>query len=112
MREERIQTLRTEALHEIRQQRGLAGLLELSERGKASWVIGVLAASTVLSEHEIQDLLRFALTPILSGREEVHSHKNLIAGALRAIVDDDKRKAVIKGVRRACPRRTRRGCLS
>ena len=98
MREERIQTLRTEALHEIRQQRGLAGLLELSEREKASWVIGVLAASTVLPEHELRDLLRFALTPILSGREEVHSHKNLIAGALRAIVDDDKREAVIKGV--------------
>jgi hypothetical protein len=72
---------RTEALREIMAQRGLAGILELSERGKASWVIGVLAASTVLSEQELQELLRLALAPIIAGKEEVHSYKNLIAGA-------------------------------
>lgn len=97
-REEHIQNLRSEALREIRQQRGVAGLVELSERGKASWVIGVLAASAVLSEHELQELLRLALAPILAGIENVHSHKNLIAGALRATGDDDKREATIKAV--------------
>jgi addiction module HigA family antidote len=98
MREERIQNLRTEALREIRGQRGLAGLLDLSKRGKASWVIGGLAASAVLSEHELQELVRFALAPILAGKEEVHSHKCIIAGALCAIADDGKREAILKCV--------------
>jgi addiction module HigA family antidote len=96
-REERVKNLRTEALREILAQRGLTGILELSERGKASWVIGVIAAS-VLSEQELEELLRLALAPILAGKEEVHSYKNLIRGALRALVDDDKREAVLKGV--------------
>jgi addiction module HigA family antidote len=97
-RGERITKLRTEALHEIRAQRDLAGILELSERGNASWVIGVLAAGAVLSDHELQGLLQLALAPILAGKAEVHSHKNLIAGAMRALVDDNKREAILKGV--------------
>jgi addiction module HigA family antidote len=96
--EERTKELRAEALREILAQRGLAGILELSELGKASWVIGVLAASGVLSEQELQKLLRLALAPILAGKQEVYSHKNLIGGALRALLDDDKREAVLNGV--------------
>jgi addiction module HigA family antidote len=97
-REERINTLRSAALHEIQAQRGFAGLLELSEHGNASWIVGVLAASAVLSDQELQELLRLALAPILAGKAQVHSHKNLIAGAMRALVDDNKRQAVLKGV--------------
>jgi addiction module HigA family antidote len=96
--EERTNELRTEALREILVQRGLAGILDLSERGKASWEIGVLAASVVLSEQELQKLLRLALAPILVGKQEVHSHKNLIAGALRTLFDDGKREALLSGV--------------
>jgi hypothetical protein len=72
--------------------------LELSECGKASWVIGVLAASTVLSKQELQELLRLTLAPIITGEKELHSYKNLIAGAMRALVDDSKREAVLEGV--------------
>jgi hypothetical protein len=98
-REAHINTLRTEALREILAQRGLAGILELSERGSAAWVIGVIAGSAVLCEQELQDLLRLALVPLLSDKEEVHSYKNLIGGALRALIDDDdKREAVVNGV--------------
>jgi addiction module HigA family antidote len=97
-REERTNNFRIEAMREILVQRGLGGILELSERGKASWAIGVLGASALLSERELQELLRLALGPILAGKEEVHSYKNLIGGALRAIADDDKRGAVLKGV--------------
>ena len=97
-REERIQGLRIDALREISKQRGLAGILEISERGKSAWVIGVLVASAVLSERELQELLKLALAPILIGSEQVHSQKNLIAGALRAIADDDHREAILKGV--------------
>lgn len=97
-RDERIKNLRIEALREIFVHRGLVGILELSERGKASWVIGALAASDVLSEQELQELLRLALAPILAGKDEVHSHKNLIGGAIRALLDDDKRDVVLRGV--------------
>jgi addiction module HigA family antidote len=95
--EERTKNQRIEALREIMAQRGLAGILELSERGKASLVIGLLAATAVLSKQELQELLRRALAPIIAGKEEVHSDKNLIGGALRALVDDD-REAVLKEV--------------
>jgi hypothetical protein len=96
-REERITELRTKALREILAQRGLVGILELSERGKASWAVGVLAARAVLSGQELQELLRLALAPILAGKEEVHSRKNLIAGAARALIDDDKCGTILKG---------------
>jgi len=97
-REDRIRSLRAEALREILAQRGLAGLLELSERGNASSVIGMLATSAVLSEQELQELVRLALAPILAGKEEIYSYKNLIGGALRALVDDAKREAILMSV--------------
>jgi addiction module HigA family antidote len=98
-REERITNLRAEALREVIEQRGFTAILELSERGKASWVIGVIAASVVLSEQELKELLRLALGPILAGKEEVHAYKNLIGGALRSFIgNDDKLEAVLTGV--------------
>ncbi|WP_080412056.1 HigA family addiction module antitoxin [Burkholderia ubonensis] len=97
-RDERVTRLRIAALREIVAQRGLAGILQLAERGNATWVIGGLVASAVLSEHELVEVLRLALAPILAGKEELHAHKNLLSGALRALVDDDKRGAVLKSV--------------
>ena len=96
--EERINNLRIEALREILIQRGLEGILELSEREKASRAIGALAASAVLSEKDIQELLRLALVSIFANKEEVNSDKNLIAGALCALVDDEKRERILKYV--------------
>ncbi|KVZ36678.1 addiction module antitoxin [Burkholderia ubonensis] len=97
-RDERVTRLRIAALREIVAQRGLAGILQLAERGNTTWVIGGLVASAVLSEHELVEVLRLALAPILAGKEELHAHKNLLSGALRALVDDDKRGAVLKSV--------------
>jgi hypothetical protein len=97
-REERITKLRTEALQEVREQRGFEGLLELAQRGKASWQIGWLAAGALLSEAELKQLLGLALKPILSGGENVHAEKNLVAGAFRAIFDEAKREFVLRGV--------------
>lgn len=97
-REERIKNLRVDALREMLGHRGLAGILELSECGKASWVIGVLVASSVLSEQELQDLLRLALAPIIADKEAAHSYKNLIGGAVSAVTDDEKRKVILKSV--------------
>lgn len=97
-RDDRIRSLRTEGLREVMAHRGLAGLLELSKRGNTSSVIGVLAASAVLSEQELLELLRLALAPILAGKEEVHSYKSLICGALRTLVDDDKLGEVLTSI--------------
>lgn len=97
-REERILNLRTAALREILEQRGLAGILELSERSKASWVIGALAANFVLSEHELNELLRLALVSLLAAQGNIQSNKSLIGGALRAVIDDVKREAALKHV--------------
>lgn len=97
-REDRIRLLRTEALREILAQHGLAGLLEISKRGNAPSVIGTLAANVVLCEQELQELVRLALVPIFAGKKESHSYRSLIGGALRALVDEDKRKATLMSV--------------
>ncbi len=97
-REERINNLRKDALQQILKHRGLAGVLELSERGNASWAIGILLASMLLSEQELRELLRMAITPILEGKEGGHSRKNLIRGAMRAVAEDNKREAILRGV--------------
>lgn len=95
-RDKRIEGLRVEALRQILTQRGLPGILDLSEGGNASWVIGRLAANTVLSEQQLLEFLRNALAPVLSGNKKAHSYKNVISGALCALVDNDKREMVIK----------------
>nr|WKF56699.1 hypothetical protein HUO10_001160 [Paraburkholderia busanensis] len=97
-REEHVTRLRTDALREIVAQRGVAGILQLAERGMATWVIGGLLANDVLPGHELVELLRLTLAPILAGKEELHAHKNLVIGAVRTLADDDKREAVLKSV--------------
>jgi addiction module HigA family antidote len=96
-REERMATLRTDALRDIATQRGLSGLLELSARGQTSGVIGMLAATRVLRERELVELIRSALASTLAGKDE-HSCKSLIWGALTAITDDDARERIISRV--------------
>jgi addiction module HigA family antidote len=97
-RDERIRKLRVDAMREVYDMLGLAGLLEMAERGKVSWQIGVLAARDLLSEEELQELLRLALRPVLYEGEGIYPQKNMIAGALRAILEDDKRERVLKSV--------------
>lgn len=98
-REERTRSLRVEALRELLEQRGLHAILELAERGKAAWVIGVVAASEVLNGKEVQELIRLALGPILARKDETHVYRNLIGGALRSFIgDDDKLESVLSGV--------------
>lgn len=99
-REERIRKQRLEALREIHQQRGIDGLLKLSERGKAAWVIGGLAADTVLEQHETQVLLKLALKPISAGSEMTHAFKALISGAMHAIRSAEKREAILKAMQK------------
>jgi len=94
MRDQRIQSLRIEALREIFHQRGLDGLIELAGRGNAAWQIGFLAGSSLLSEDRLVMLVRTALAPILAGEESVFPQKSLICGALRGF-GEDKRIALL-----------------
>jgi hypothetical protein len=96
-RDERITALRTEALREILGQRGLQGIIELAERGNAAWQIGWLAASVLLSETLLIEVLRTALGPILEQEGELFPRKNLIAGALRSL-GNEKREMVLTGM--------------
>lgn len=96
-RDERITNLRKEALREIFATKGVDGVLELSQRGNAAWVIGVLSVN-VLLEPELNELLSKTLAPILSSLEDIHPNKNLISGALRAIEEDNVRETVIRNV--------------
>lgn len=96
-RDERIIALRTEALREVLKQLGLQGIIELAERGSAAWQIGWLAASVLLSETLLTELLRTALRPILEEEGEFFSRKNLVAGALRSL-DNEKRERVLSGI--------------
>lgn len=97
-RDERIQKMRVDAMREIRDQRGLPALLELAERGKASWHVGFLAARDLLLGAELVDLLRLALQAVLDGKEPNYPSKNVIAGAVRGILDEDKRERILKAV--------------
>jgi plasmid maintenance system antidote protein VapI len=96
-REERIKSLRIEALREIHHQRGINGLLEMALQGKASWVIGWLSASDVLTNSELVNLLQaaFQVTPVRD--ENNHTNAQLITGALRAL-SDERREEIIMNV--------------
>lgn len=97
-RDERIQKMRVDAMREIRDQRGLPALLELAQRGKASWQVGVHAACDLLSDAELVEFLRLALQPILKGEDDIYSFKNVIGGALRAIPNGDRCGQVLKSI--------------
>ena len=99
-------------MREIMAQRGLPGILELSERGNASWVIGMLAASTVLSEQELQELLRLALAPIIAGKAEgaLIQEPHRRRGALPVMTTSVK--GFSRVLQRACPKRIWCNCLS
>ena len=96
-REERIQNQRADAMREVLQQRGVSGLVELALLGKAAWAVGVISVvKDVLTEKQLVELLQIAYKPILDGKDSVHGNKNVIAGALRATSDAEKRTRIIK----------------
>lgn len=97
-RGERIAKLRANALREVLAARGLRGVIELSEMGKAASQIGWLMSADVLSEDQIPVFLFEALSP--ASNSESWARKNLINGALRSIHDDTKRARVLKNLKR------------
>ncbi len=95
-RAERMYKLRVAAMREVRDHRGNRGLIELALRGKASWQIGEIAAKDLLSDIELQELLRLAFEPVREDRDGSYPFKAVIAGAVHAISDEDKRELLLK----------------
>lgn len=94
-RAERIHILRVNAMREILRQFGLTGLLELADRGRASSQIGSYAARDLLSEDQLLEFLRLALDNLREGKKAFRSSRSVIAGALHAIPEVDKRERIL-----------------
>ncbi|MDX8470322.1 HigA family addiction module antitoxin [Mesorhizobium sp. VK23B] len=81
-REERIASQRLDALREILVQRGIEGVIELSKKGNASWVIGRLLGPVLLESGKFIETILLALPSADSPGE--WQRKNLVAGLLRS----------------------------
>ena len=86
-RERRVADLRVAALREVLEVRGAPGLVALASRGKASAVIGWLAAKQLFPRVELFELV---LNVFNNGTEEDRAARNeMISGALRATQGDE-----------------------
>lgn len=95
-RDERIKNLRVAALREVFEQRGVSGIFELAERGKAAWQIGWLLVTDLLSDKDILEILLTAFRSTLNS--DSWPKKNLVSGALHSISNHDKRKGVLRAL--------------
>lgn len=92
-RDERIRQLRVAALREVLQECGVTGIFELAERGNAAWQIGWLLATDLIPDNELPQCLLAALRSLHNS--ESWAKRNLVSGALHAIRDHEKRKALL-----------------
>jgi addiction module HigA family antidote len=88
-REERVALLRTNALSEVLRARGLEGIFELAEKGRASVPIGSLLTQRLLTDQQTYELL-LAASKRISG-ENAWPIRNLVAGCLHSIDNDSAR---------------------
>jgi addiction module HigA family antidote len=100
-REERIRRLRTEALREVLAQRGLQGVFQLAEMGKAGSQIGWLMVAELLAEKDVPTFLLEALPR--DANDGLWTRKSLIFGVLNSMQDQKKRENVLKAVGTALP---------
>ncbi|RUX33566.1 addiction module antidote protein, HigA family [Mesorhizobium sp. M2A.F.Ca.ET.042.01.1.1] len=95
-RDERIRQLRVAALREVFQERGITGIFELAERGNAAWQIGWLLATDLIPESDLPQVLLVAIRSMI--KSESWTDKNLVSGALHAILDHEKRKILLRSL--------------
>lgn len=100
-REERVAQERINALREIVSARGIQGVFDLAEMGKAASEIGRLLVSHILTEAEVAEFLFAALPP--GANSASWAKCNLIYGGLQALPDDDARARVLGELRRKLP---------
>lgn len=100
-REEHIAQLRTGALQQILAVHGLAGILDLAEIGNAAASIGLLMAQRILPRDDVPNFLSTAL--LSPAKDLTRNRKNLIAGAMRALVEEKQLIDTLKRMRNALP---------
>lgn len=105
-REERIREKRVAALRDTFVKCGVAGLLKLSDRSNASWIVGSLSAQAILTEKDVQDMVTLAMAPVSAGSAQVDSRRNLIGGALHGVTDDDRRRTLMSSLISTLPEDT------
>jgi hypothetical protein len=98
-REQRVSTLRTEALREVLDQRGFSGVFDLAHRGRASSQIGAILTQYLLDPNELRDLLISASGQMLG--DEAWPIRNLAAGCLHSVQDDERRDSILNDLRKA-----------
>ncbi len=112
-REKQVKKLRTDALREILTQRGLVGILELSEHGRASWVIGGTRGQRRDDRTGTRRTIAVGANayPRRQGRYPL---KSRISSAARCAPSSTTRsgKHFSNASRRDCRNWKRRGCLS
>ncbi len=96
-REERIAAQRLDSLREILTQRGTKGVIELCEKGNASWVIGRLLGQELLNSGTFVDIILEALPN--SDDPSGGQRKSLIAGLLRS-TEEAGSTAMLKAIKR------------
>lgn len=97
-REVRVREIRIKALHEIFEDRGCDGILELAKLGQASWIIGGLAVNHMLEKQDLQQLLGLTLMSAKAEDGHVAQYKNLASGVIRALPDSSSREELIEAV--------------
>jgi len=97
-RHERIAELRRSALNAILQQRGIGGILEFAELGKAAFQIGEFA-SELLHRSEVA---AFLLAALPAGTDS-WTRKNLVSGTLNGLSDADVRTEILRDVKKGVP---------
>ena len=94
-RERRIRDQRVDALQEINEKLGIAGLFDLAIHSGAPGVIGALAAERVLNVEKLLALLALAFQKVNETCPAGHAEEWLTQGILGAITDETERSALL-----------------
>lgn len=92
-REARVVALRTDALREVHNAHGHAGVVELADLGDAHYVVGYLYAERVLKKDAIADAIRAALEDKHPGK--ANTRRLLMAGLINGRSDPLDRQALL-----------------
>ena len=79
-RDERITALRADALREVFGARGFPGIVELSDLGNASYVVGHVLSARVIEQRQVTDGIVAALAPANGANSD--SRRRLISGLI------------------------------
>jgi len=93
-REERVRTVRADALREIYETEGLAGVIRFAGFGNASGVVGQIMASDVLNVDLAAELASLAMSDGISLKTAVRN--DLVSGVLRTRRDPNEQEEFLR----------------